>query len=432
MKKILCVMLMLLFSSPLYAGIISRDNIISGADVTITKLNADWNRIYDEFNGRIDSDNIGDNTIIDNDLSAAIKFENWYYESLGDWTYTGHLPAADSDLTSDISAGTSFVRGQRIVTSATSHTYTASKDTWTYIDKNGTFQFSEVANGAAQPTTPANSLLLATVITDADNITSVTDHRNVTPTGLRVYTDYRTGCIVSYESATTVSVSRGEIELGSSTSAGKRRNTLSITLDITTDLDTGSEAASTQYFVWVYPDSDNETNFLGKISVSSSDATGITNERLLGHFWNDASSNISGSSVGCYKGDGSGVPNIVKRVGLDDITTTSLTAVPLPEMDIRFRSSGRPVKIEFFAPISDVDQDAEFALSIDNVWAEGLKTQFKDAGGEGTGTVGLIWMDYLPAGSHVAQIKWRNFSGAGTIYQKGLTEGARVLIVEEQ
>src|SRR3990167_2181514 len=187
----------LLFLTQCYAGTISYTSLSSDAGVSYSHLNTAFSTMYDEFNGNIADINLVADTLTERVFADAANPRVRDYEIVGDWTYTGMLPATDSDLTSDISAGTSYVLGYRIVTAATAKTYTASKDTWVYIDYNGAFQYSEVANGATQPTTPANSLLLATVVTDGDNITSVTDRRQLTPPNLRVYQDLKSGCVIS-------------------------------------------------------------------------------------------------------------------------------------------------------------------------------------------------------------------------------------------
>ena len=95
-----------------------------------------------------------------------------------DFVVFGLLPATSTTLTSDISAGKAYVSGVRVVKAVTSYTYTASKDTYLDLDSTGTYTFVEVANGAAEPATTADSIRLAKVVTDASAITTVTDMRN--------------------------------------------------------------------------------------------------------------------------------------------------------------------------------------------------------------------------------------------------------------
>jgi hypothetical protein len=140
--------------------------------------------IKNEFNGSIESINIADSTITVDDMAASSSPAQREGDHFNSYTKSGMLPATDATLTSDISAGVSYVKSDaglmyRISTDATSKTYTASKDTWVYIDTDGAFQYEVVATDAEQPATPSNGLLLAKVVTDADNITSVTDARTL-------------------------------------------------------------------------------------------------------------------------------------------------------------------------------------------------------------------------------------------------------------
>lgn len=175
MKRVLFILLFTMIALPAYAGLITVKTLSD--DASVNDLNQNFNTIKNTINGDIESANIAADTLAESDFADEINPRVRYADHFADYTKTGHLPVTDTDLTSDISAGTSYVEGYRCVTSATEKTYTASKDTWVYIDINSTFQYEEVANSAAQPTEPSNSLLLAKVVTDADNITSVTDHR---------------------------------------------------------------------------------------------------------------------------------------------------------------------------------------------------------------------------------------------------------------
>ena len=107
-----------------------------------------------------------------------------------------------------------------------------------------------------------------------------------------VYT-YRQGCKIVYASASTLTVEAGALALPNSagTVVRWRRNTSSTT-GAWTDIDTGSEASSTTYYVYAVADAD-ATTFTIKISTNSAAPTGCTYYRRLGYFYNDASSNIT-------------------------------------------------------------------------------------------------------------------------------------------
>ena len=100
-----------------------------------------------------------------------------FADIFSDYVVTGLLPATSANLTSDISAGQAYVIGKRVYNTATAKTYTASKDTYVDVDYNGNIYLLGVVLDAAAPSVAANSIRLAKVVTDADNITGVTDSR---------------------------------------------------------------------------------------------------------------------------------------------------------------------------------------------------------------------------------------------------------------
>ena len=82
--------------------------------------------------------------------------------------------AISSGLVGTFSDITYYINGFRYQkTGIPNKTYTASKDTYVFIDTNGVVTYSEVANGATAPSTPASSILVAVVVTSAGAITSV-------------------------------------------------------------------------------------------------------------------------------------------------------------------------------------------------------------------------------------------------------------------
>lgn len=109
----------------------------------------------------------------------------------------------------------------------------------------------------------------------------------------RMLSNYRQGAAVIRNSASTLTVLTGEIALPDSsvTTVRYRKNT-SNTSVTWSDLDTGVEANSTQYYVYGLADSD-ATTFTVKISTSSTAPSGATYYRKLGEFYNDSSGNIT-------------------------------------------------------------------------------------------------------------------------------------------
>ncbi|MFA5095929.1 MAG: hypothetical protein WC478_01155 [Candidatus Omnitrophota bacterium] len=103
---------------------------------------------------------------------------------------------------------------------------------------------------------------------------------------------YKRGCDLAYKSAGDIYVRAGEIAIpDASGNLRFRRNTSDLTVDWD-DIDTGSEAASTTYYVYAIADAAGST-FTVKISTSSSAPSGATFYRKLGSFYNDSSSNIN-------------------------------------------------------------------------------------------------------------------------------------------
>lgn len=113
----------------------------------------------------------------------------------------------------------------------------------------------------------------------------------------RLLANYREGLTLAYSSATTVSVSSGEVVCSNAAGTIRkfRQNTSSTNVTFS-DLDTGSEASSTTYYLYAVCDADATTATF-KVSASSTAPTGVTYYKRLGSFYNDASSNITYSGI---------------------------------------------------------------------------------------------------------------------------------------
>lgn len=356
LKKLAVFVLALLIAQNSYGAIISYDQLDNSS--TMADINTAINRIYIDYDGNTDGDNLAEGAVTSNDIATAVNPLVREYEIIGEYVYTGlTLPTTGATATGSITSGTAYIGNDsdgtlhRVVMGAyiIGTSLTASKDNWIYLDYTGAYSVSIVAIGGAQPTTPDNSILLGYITTGATTITTASENaRQTVPPALRQYQDYRNGLVMSYDTAATLVVTPGEIDLGAS--GGLRRNT-SQTGVTWADLDTGAEAASTYYYVHAYPDAANATNIAYKISLSTTDATGVTNERLINWFYNDGSSNIS--EDGCYIGDGSGVPNSTFSHGRNEtgitVNDTSYGTdfeTGAPNSIIYFYSSGRPVYVD--------------------------------------------------------------------------------------
>ncbi len=425
MKKIAAILLIMLFAGYSHASIISYDQF--STTTQISELNTAMNRIYTNYNGNITTDNISQGAITSFDLGSACNPLVREAEIIGEYVYTGlTLPSAVAPYaTSTITAGTAYVINDadatlhRVVKGSTViGTYlSASKDNWVYLDYAGSYSVITVAVGAAQPTTPDNTIVLGYITTGAVNIvTAVETARQITPPALRQYTDYRQGMRVSYDTAVTVVVTPGNIELGSAAGAGVRRNTTNTSV-AWADLDAGAEAGSTFYYVWAYPNPANATNASFKISVSAAAPTGINNYKLVGWFWNDESSDISRDSVGCYKGDGSGMPNVMYRAEETIVTNVSTTATGL--MQGRFYTSGGPVEIVFTSATSSslADGIVYTALSCDNIALPGSMSAARAQNSTLNPSTNNVstWSGIMGAGTHQVKVMWW-VDTANTVY----------------
>lgn len=220
LKKLSLILMFLGVSVSAHATVLDLPSFISGADVTISALNTLSTNTENWANGNVEggSVNIKAGSIVSIDLNTSVSPITRWSETFSDYTSSGQLPATSANLTSDISAGVSYVNGYRCATNTTSHTYSASKDTWVYIHEGGYFIYVEVSNGGTQPPTPSDSLLLATVVTSGTAITSVNDLRStsvqITSTTTNFPLNFRDQAYVSLDTTATMHVEPGSVAIG--------------------------------------------------------------------------------------------------------------------------------------------------------------------------------------------------------------------------
>lgn len=441
MKKILGIALgLLLIASNCFADLLTYTTISSDAGVTTQALNDRFSEIKTNENGNIKSVNIYDGSIASEDIAVAANPLKRDGENIGEYVYSGGTIATSVSLASTITAMVAYIQNDadgylhRVSTAATNKTFTASKDTYVYCDYAGAFIYSEVSNGAGQPTTPSNSIILAKVVTDGTAVASVVDHRQTTPSNLRIYSYLKNGLVISRDAATATKVwiGPGDIELGSSSK--KRSNSDWIALDFTTNgfngLDTGlSLAANTYYYIFAVPSDANSTNFKVVADTASTDTAIVaaSDERLIGWCYAPTASAISGDSVGAFKKFGGDAPNIVERSGNTDITTASTSMITMQDMDIRFISSGRPVLIHFNANLLNANDVTGMSISVDSVGVAADNYLYTITAQPHP--VHLIAQITLTEGTHYIEGKWKVPSGTGNQY--GSLYGPRVLVVQE-
>lgn len=103
--------------------------------------------------------------------------------------------------------------------------------------------------------------------------------------------NFRAGCSVDYKGAADLYVRSGEIAIPDVSGNLRFRKNTSDTTVTWADIDTGAEAGSTIYYVYAVADAAG-TTFTIIISTNATTPTGCTFYRLIGTFYNNASSNI--------------------------------------------------------------------------------------------------------------------------------------------
>ena len=181
MKKIIFVILFLSFHSLCFAGAVSVDSFLTADDVSVAHLED----MRSTFQGAINSADgtlLQTGTITSSKLDANTNPENRWNEAFNDFIYSGLTVPTSASLASTTASGVGYIQGVRVVKDATAHTYTASKHTFVDLSKTGTFTYSEVAIGAAEPVVASNSIRLGRVSTDSTTVNAFRDDRVTTIT----------------------------------------------------------------------------------------------------------------------------------------------------------------------------------------------------------------------------------------------------------
>lgn len=155
-------------------------------EVTALSVNQGSNAIAAVVNGNIDDANISTvsgskitaGTLPASALNTASNVETRQSETIGDIVASGLIWSSLTGLNGTMSAGVAYVTGKRLIVSAVaSFAFTASRDTYVYVDNTAAIQYSAQTTGAVQPNTPANNQLIAKVVTGVSAITSIADIR---------------------------------------------------------------------------------------------------------------------------------------------------------------------------------------------------------------------------------------------------------------
>lgn len=157
--------------------------------------NVPINKILTEVNGNLDSTNIAPNSLpwgvmgsFTNEIPATAmedsgNLEKFRLDAAISFIPDGLVWSTLSGLNGQMTSGHFYSTTGLLLTVAAIATraFTASKDTYVYIDSAGVVQYSEVANGAAQPSLAAGAKWLSKVVTGASTISSITDMRQTQP-----------------------------------------------------------------------------------------------------------------------------------------------------------------------------------------------------------------------------------------------------------
>ena len=227
-------------------------------------------------------------------------------------------------------------------------------------------------------------------------------------------------------SASTISVLAGVVFIKNSGQSNRlmRRNTATVTLT-TSDLDTGSFADDTYYYIYAVADS-AATTFTCKISASASSPTGLTNFELIGWFFNQSASalDVTIDYVGNVKSGNRDVPNVViRKSATADSMNDAAYGSDITETEVRFYSSGRPVMITASAQISDGGGGlADFIIDVDGTdKTESEKSIDTNNGDVDRASVNCIWIETLSAGTHTITLQGKTSSGTDVIDNKVIT-----------
>lgn len=154
-------------------GIIDKKWTFGTGAIDPEKVNENYDDIFNEFNGDIDADNLGDYVITDRQLNESVSPVKRWEESFQDYVVSG-CTAAAVGLACTVAGGIVYVDGVRKEVSSTGNTVT--DETTTYVDVTSTGAYSWNSNTAPA----AGYLRLAKFVATGGGVTT-TDLRNMKP-----------------------------------------------------------------------------------------------------------------------------------------------------------------------------------------------------------------------------------------------------------
>lgn len=204
------------------------------------------------------------------------------------------------------------------------------------------------------------------------------------------------------------------------------RSKNSVTTLSASDLDTGTMAEDFYYIYATADSASTEPTFV--FSLSDSAPTGYTNYLKIGWFYNETASvlDVTSGFMGNIKGFG-GNPNIVKAEGTSDISDPGASYALMTDMEVKFVSTGRHVKVKFSGSLYKTSSGTEAAIKfvVDSADEKFFNIGI-DSGNLSVPPDYSTFIDDLAAGEHTIQVYWigDNLQQNGATYK-------RELIVEE-
>ena len=116
--------------------------------------------------------------------TTTVDLTGFYADSVE----SGLVVTQDTLLDGDISAGVAYIdQAQATITGVTTHGFTASKDTYVDVGDDAVVTYTETVIDAGAPALAADAIRLYKVVTDATEITTITDLRTLTSTNNYVF-----------------------------------------------------------------------------------------------------------------------------------------------------------------------------------------------------------------------------------------------------
>lgn len=258
MRKIFVLLaFLLLLAVPAYAGVVTVDAFLSADDVTIAHLEQFRTRVVDGINNA-DGKNVQAGTIPSTALDANANPTNRWGEAFNNWVYSGLLPATGTRAAATISAGIGYISGYRVVKDEIIpgvSNYPISSDVYVDISSNGTYRYQAVTINATAPLINTNEMRLAKALTDATDVTSVSDLRvlSVNLSGGNQEDFNIKGMELIWTSTTVVNVDPGVVYHGTTRIVKAAQIPLDIT--VASNYITGISSRGTSKAMYVYMNS---------------------------------------------------------------------------------------------------------------------------------------------------------------------------------